>query len=110
MKEFSLEIRAFRRETPVMNALLSILVLLSSPALADQVVQTGIPGGDGKALLEHSKPEDAWGHTHGAILVHDRECSKKVNGEETLQNGKPNPEYVRCVHEKVEKAKKTGEH
>jgi hypothetical protein len=83
------------------------LLLSAPPLLADQTVDTGIPGGDGKALLDSGKNPDAAGvEGGGAILVHDQECAKKTKGGEKLKDGKPNPAYEKCVHDKMEKAKK----
>jgi hypothetical protein len=82
-------------------------LLFTASVLADQTVNTGIPGGDGKTLLESGKdPVPAPG---GAILVRDTDCAKKAHGDR-LKSGKPNPAYTKCVHEKLEKAKKKGHH
>jgi len=84
---------------------LSAFLFAASPVLADQTVNTGIPGGDGKTLLDSGK-EPGEVPDQNAILVHDRDCAKRTKGGEKLKNGKPNPAYEKCVHDKIEKAKK----
>lgn len=86
---------------------LCAFLFAASPVPADQIVDTGIPGGDGKTLLDSGKdPGTAGVEGGGAILVHDRECAKKTKGGEKLKDGKPNPAYEKCVHDKMKKAKK----
>lgn len=73
-------------------------------AVADDVVKT-LPGGDGKELLESVTDP----HSNSGAIIRDEECAKKTGGGK-LRNGKPNPEYERCVHEKIEKTRKKGNH
>ncbi len=86
---------------------LTSLLLTIGAAAADQTVNTGIPGGDGKELLTNPRDPDQNG---GAIVVRDEECAKKTMKGPRLNNGQPNPAYEKCVKDKLEKAKKKGEH
>jgi hypothetical protein len=74
---------------------------------ADETVNTGIPGGDGKDLMANPNGEMADQQT---IVIHDEECAKKSKGKGKLRDGKADPAYEACVHAKLEKAKKKSEH
>ena len=87
--------------------LITALFLSAGLASADQVVNTDIPGGDGKEIMDNPRDPD---QPTGAILVRDQECAKKTMKGALLNNGQPNPEYEACVKAKVEKAKKKGKH
>ena len=77
--------------------LLALVSLVSAPVIADQVVQT-FPGGDGKDLLENPRSGD----NDGGAIIRDEECAKKFKNSQ--------PDYARCVHDKLEKQRKRGEH
>ena len=79
------------------------ILISSGNVFADQVVQT-LPAGDGKAILDSPVNPDG-----GGAIIRDDECAKKTGGGK-LKNGKANPDYERCVHEKIEKAKTKGSH
>ena len=93
------------RIPPFIYSLLATLLLLGvSLASADQVLKT-FPNGDGKEILDSPVDPDT-----GGAIIHDEECAKKTMKGERLNNGKVNPEYARCVHDKITKAKKKGSH
>lgn len=89
---------------PLFISLLCFLGLVGSVS-ADSVVKT-FPGGDGKELLENPRDPDSG----GGALIRDEECAKSTMKGERLNTGEPNPEYARCVHDKLEKRKKKGDH
>jgi hypothetical protein len=74
-------------------------------SFADQVVKT-YPPGDGKELMEKT---DTNGFAGGAI-IRDKECAKKSAKDSALKQGEPSPVYEKCVKDKLERAKKTGDH
>ncbi len=76
---------------------------------ADQTVNTGISGGDGKELLANPRNEMDDQRT---IVIHDEECAKKTKGKSKgkLKDGQADPAYEACVHGKLEKAKKKSDH
>jgi hypothetical protein len=80
------------------------LIASGSAAFADQVLKT-LPGGDGKDMLK--SPVDPVNVEGGGAIIRDDECAGKV-GKVSLENGKPNPDYSRCVHDKIAKTRKKG--
>ncbi|MBS1961264.1 MAG: hypothetical protein JST04_03530 [Bdellovibrionales bacterium] len=86
-------------------SLFALTFVVAGGAFADQTINTGIPGGDGKDLL--NDPKNPADRPAGALLVHDQECAKKTKSGK-LVAGQPNPAYEKCVHDKLEKAKKSG--
>ena len=88
-------------------SLLVTITLGLSSAVADELVQTGVPGSDIKALLDHKSDEE---RNAGGAIIRDKECAKKTMKGKNLNSNASNADYEKCVKDKLESTKKKGDH